>query len=319
MKGSRRDPFEGLVLDEHFVRAARFSEPPALERVRRRGAVTVVPARRRWTRRLGWRSLPGHRVARMLTLLSLFAAFFGIAFGVYRQASRSMPTPAARAADVTVRVFSGRAAALASAADDVPGGARGGVPLTTEGSLNPGAVAAAGVGAQAAGSSGSGEDAGAGDDPPAPIWASVLRVRDCVRPAGDSAEATLVAVSCQTPHPEEVTGLVDLRRRFGAWPGTADVAAYARSACRKELAVYPGVGTAAYDAAAMVPGRAAWDGGVRVLVCTIRLPSGLPGGVGGTELASPATPVPAATASATHASAATASAGGAARPGGTST
>jgi Septum formation len=287
VKGSRRDPFEGLVLDEHFVRSARFTEPTASDRVRRRKPVTGLPGRLRWARRLGWRSVRQRRFARALTMLSLFAAFAGIAFGVYRQAVRAIPAPSTRAADVTVRVFNRGDASAAPAAT------AGKVPLTAGGSVDPAASAASVGGAPTA--TGPAIDPNSGPDSadtgaPGPAWETNLRVGDCVAPTTVDGSPLLTLVPCATPHPEEVSGIVDLGRRFGPWPGQTAIIDLAQSACRSALIGYTGSRVTQSDAAAMVPGRSAWDAGARRVICTIRLPFSEPGSGAsdGPVLASPA-------------------------------
>jgi hypothetical protein len=249
---SDRDPFEGLRLDEGFVRDARFIEPSAADR-RHGDGITgrldrghVVPARS-WLSRLlhGVVRVSRHRARAVAALaLTLGLLSLGVLF---------------------VRQNAGRGGQNASPA----GPAAGPAIETTATALYGGGKSADMSGARPA-------------DRPAPPPRANLVVPvavavaaddgDCLWwPSGEAGSLDAREVDCAAPHRGEVTGIIDLARRFPVWPRDDTLGDVVATACRAALparlgAVSPKI--AAWPGALHVS-RVAWGGDARVLVCIL--------------------------------------------------
>jgi hypothetical protein len=231
------DPFEGLRLDEGFVRAARFIEPAAAERgksgdQRRSGQCQVVPAHRGlpgFFHGLVWPPRPrrrSHRVAQVLAVLAVAVGMISLMVvtlrhNVGRGGTAAAPPPSAANQ-------AGRPASTASAA----GTTAPGVQITT----------------------------------------NVLRGLhrgDCVtwQPPG-AAEARVV--TCGESHLAEVTRIVELGSQFTGWPGRDALDALAATACPAALAGYVDGSRRglAPVAGSLLPSAQGWTDGVRRLACT---------------------------------------------------
>jgi hypothetical protein len=198
MASRHQDPFEGLRLDERFVRGARFLEPSAAERGQ------VVPAPRGLPgflhRLVSPPRLPGRsrRIARMVTFLAIVVGMITITVVALRQTAT-----------------------------------RGGVGTSSR------------LGALAASPGGSPS-----------VMAPVAPVR----------------VSCDQPHIDEVTRLVDLDPVFTRWPGASTVAQAAQDRCAGALRDFAGAIDAAphHIVGTIYPSEPSWQDGARLVACTVR-------------------------------------------------
>jgi len=204
MASRHQDPFEGLRLDERFVRGARFIEPSAAERSRSRGRPAsrpcqVVPAPR---------GLPGffHRlvspprppgrsrqIARMVTFMAIIVGMVTITVVALRQTASRTGQGLASPASAT------------SLGTSVAGSATT-IPLASEPLTGPAAGFAI-----------------------SPTLVASLRPGDCLNwtptPAGAPGPVTPVVpmrVACRSSHIDEVTRMVDLSSTFDAWPGATE-------------------------------------------------------------------------------------------------
>ena len=270
-----RDPFDGLRLDERFVRSARFIEPSATDRRQdgdgKRGApCQVQPAPR---------GLPGffhrlvsppkpaprrRRAARLVATAALALGMVSLAVVLLRQnASRTQtgaepvtvvagPTVQVTGTDAGTSMESATATATAKATTPGAGVAAGGDATVTapavERQTAPGVVVTASVMASL-------------DRGVCLAWTS----------ASGAAATGVRVVDCLTPHRAEVTGLVDLAERFPAWPGRGALDGVVEQSCPDALADYrvedqrnllaqPG---GAY------PTQPEWAGESRVLACLV--------------------------------------------------
>jgi hypothetical protein len=100
-----------------------------------------------------------------------------------------------------------------------------------------------------------------------------LRTGQCVDSAANGVSG-LKVVPCGLAHDGEIYATFRLARR--AWPGAAAVAAGARQGCTARIGGYlnPQLAAAIMTEAYIVPGRGAWEAGVRTVVCEIRSASG---------------------------------------------
>jgi Septum formation len=236
------DPFEGLRLDEGFVRAARFIEPAAAERgkfgdQRRSGQCQVVPAHRGlpgFFHGLVWPPHPRRRPRRVAQVLAVLAVAVGMISLMV----------------VTLRHNVGRGG---TAAAPPPSAAnRAGRPASTASAPESTAV---------------------GVQIPAAVLRGLHR-GDCVtwEPAGRPAVAGAKVVTCGEAHVAEVTRIVELGSQFTGWPGRDVLDALAVTACPAALAGYvdgsrrglaPVVGS-------LLPSVEGWTDGVRRLACTVQ-------------------------------------------------
>ncbi|ABD12988.1 hypothetical protein Francci3_3636 [Frankia casuarinae] len=254
MASRHQDPFEGLRLDERFVRGARFLEPSAAERSRQHGRPAssrcqVVPASR---------GLPGffHRlvapprppgrprqIARMVTFMAIIVGMITITVVALRQtANRTSPT----AARLVPTTSSGSSAATKQTA----------VPAATGTLTGP----PAGFGIR-------------------PDLLAALRPGDCLNwtpyPAGSPASVDPVVpvrVSCREPHIDEVTRMVDLAVLFHRWPGASVVAEVTDERCAGALREFPGTvdSTPHRTVGTIYPSEPSWQLGAHAAVCTVR-------------------------------------------------
>ncbi|WP_250643259.1 septum formation family protein [Frankia sp. AiPa1] len=255
MASRHQDPFEGLRLNERFVRGARFLEPSAVERCRSGGPLAsarcqVVPAPR---------GLPGffHRlvspprppgrsrqIARMVTFMAIIVGMITITVVALRQtATRSGP-----------------GMGLASRSTTATAASAGGIPTTRS------AVT------------------GGRSEPPAgyavsPALMASLSPGNCLAwtplPAGGTDVLRPVAparVSCDRPHIDEVTRVVSVGRPGERFPGASTLAARAQERCEGALRELTGAIDAAphLTVGAIYPSEPSWGDGVRVAACTAR-------------------------------------------------
>ncbi|SNQ45704.1 conserved hypothetical protein [Frankia canadensis] len=243
MASRHQDPFEGLRLDERFVRGARFLEPSAAERGR-----PVVPAPRGLPGMLHrlvappWLPRRSRRIARMVTFVAIVVGMITITVVALRQTA--------------TRGGVGTAARLGALAAS-PGG-------------SPTAMSALGGGSLA--------------EPPAgyavtPALLAALRRGDCLtwKPYDASTASVLtpvapVRVSCDRPHIDEVTRLVDLDPVFTRWPGASTVAQAAQDRCAGALRDFAGAidATPHHVVGAIYPSEPSWQAGARIVACTVR-------------------------------------------------
>jgi hypothetical protein len=248
---SDRDPFEGLRLDEGFVRAARFIEPSAADRrhggeVGRLGGNQVFPARRGLPRLVrGVVGASRHR-ARALAALALTLGLLSLGVLFVRQnagrggQSASPASPAAGPAietTATALYGGGKSADMSGARP-----AERPAPPPRSNFVVPVAVALA------------------ADDGDCMWW-----------PSGEAGPLDAREVDCAAPHRGEVTGIIDLARRFPAWPREEALGEVLATACQAALPVRLGAVSPAIAAwpGALHVSRVAWEGDARVLVCIL--------------------------------------------------
>lgn len=274
----RRDPFEGVNLDDEFVRAARFVEPSAAERTgvgaapgtstRARvlargrrpvsGRRTARRAAGRAVRGVGWVRRSHRNAARFLALLALLlgVAAAGVLLMIRQGAGRPGHT--------------GRWASPAGGT-----GAGGSIRAVGTFAVMPGALALD------------------------PTLDAMLRPGVCLNWAkGAGGRTTARAVDCGRAHLDEVTSVLDLRAAgSSSWPGQDSLLGLAETRCVASLAGYlPAApnpapahlpssrsGPAAAPspaaarglvAAAVYPDESAWRGGAHHLACTGHAASG---------------------------------------------
>jgi hypothetical protein len=99
-----------------------------------------------------------------------------------------------------------------------------------------------------------------------------LRPGDCLNSAPNGLDVTVL--SCATPHDAEVFAAFPLTA--SAWPGTAAVQSQASNGCLSRLAGYlnPQLVNAGLAQEYFYPDRAAWQAGVRTVVCEVSASSG---------------------------------------------
>lgn len=111
--------------------------------------------------------------------------------------------------------------------------------------------------------------------PPRPPLPAAFRLRtgDCIDAAANGVSGLRV-VSCGLAHDGEVYATFQLARQ--AWPGPAAVAAGARQGCTARIGGYlsPQLAAAIMTESYIVPGRGAWEAGVRTVVCEIHSAAG---------------------------------------------
>jgi hypothetical protein len=252
MASRHQDPFEGLRLDERFVRGARFLEPSAAERSRQHGRphsgrCQVVPAPRGlpgfFHRLVAPPKPPGRprQIAQMITFIAIIVGMITITVVALRQtATRGGPGTATRPA--------------------APSASQGGAV-----SARPAVI-------------------GSLSGPPAgyavpPTLLSALRRGDCLNWTPYPAAAPVpmvpvvpVRVSCDRPHIDEVTRLVNLAPLFGRWPGASTVAQVAATRCAGALRDFAGAidATPHYIVGTIYPSEPSWQDGARSVACTVR-------------------------------------------------
>ncbi|ONH36337.1 septum formation family protein [Protofrankia sp. BMG5.30] len=247
-----RDPFEGLHLDDTFVRSARFIEPSADERLAAsgeaaRGRCRVEPVRSKGQRVFyRWMWTPGsprrRRATRLVAFLTLLAGMAGLGLFLLRNNPRAAVVSApAPSAGTPVRMQEPGLADSAAAASPATSPAVLSVPAqrfvlepTLLGELRPG---------------------------------------DCLLWAPDSAhEVTPAKVGCDQPHLDQVTGVVDLAAPFPGWPGRPALdAATARDCVAAARAIFGDTGSVpGLKVASIYPEESAWQAGTHALVCTVR-------------------------------------------------
>ncbi len=254
-----QDPFEGLCLDDRFVRGARFVEPSADERAVTHGEVRsahcrVQPAHRgvpsafqRWA----WApaSPRGRRATRFVALVTVLAGVAGLGLfllrhGVPRMAAVSAPAPSA---GIPARVYD------------------------RAGSGSPG-VAPASPAVNVASPPPGGDQRFAVD---AALLAG-LREGDCLTWTPDPARTVLpIRVPCEQPHVDQVTRVLDLAGPFPAWPvwpGPHELASATRMNCPDVARSLAGSTETVPDVwtASMYPEEPEWLAGAHGLVCTVR-------------------------------------------------
>ncbi|MBX6389248.1 MAG: septum formation family protein [Frankia sp.] len=238
------DPFENLRLDEGFVRAARFIEPSAAERMRggdRRdpGRCQVVPAHRRLSpgmHRMVWAPHPGRRgrrAARIIAMIAVLAGVISIIVALRHGGSRTAGTTTS-AATGPAPVSPSQPAAV------VPPRSAGGIVVS------------------------------------AALLAS-LREGSCVDwdPTTPNGGLAARVVPCGEDHRAEVVRMVRLDLRFPGenWPGVAALDAVAAAECGTAFADYvarvrPPDATPVRGS--LEPGAEAWAAGARQLACTVQ-------------------------------------------------
>ncbi|WP_251736392.1 septum formation family protein [Frankia sp. R82] len=254
MAPRHEDPFEGLRLNERFVRGARFLEPSADERGRSPEATAttrcqVVAAPRGlpgfFHRMVSPPTPPGRsrRIARMVTFLAIVVGMITITVVALRQtATRGGTGISATARSGATMAAAGSTPTLRSA--------------VTSGRSEP----PAGYAVTAA------------------LMAS-LRPGDCLAwtplPAGDIdvlRPVTPVRVGCDRPHIDQVTRVVELAGPAENFPGASALAQRARDRCAGALRDRTGAVDAAPHLAvgAIYPSEPSFAAGVRVGVCTVR-------------------------------------------------
>jgi hypothetical protein len=99
-----------------------------------------------------------------------------------------------------------------------------------------------------------------------------LRPGNCINSAPNGLGVTVL--SCATPHDAEVFAAFPLTA--SSWPGTAAVRRQASNGCVSRLAGYlnPQYANAGFAQEYFYPDRAAWQAGVRTVVCEIRASTG---------------------------------------------
>ncbi|CUU55731.1 Septum formation [Parafrankia irregularis] len=264
------DPFEGVRLDERFVRSARFLEPSAMERAGRfppaSGArCTVVPAPR-GLHGLVFRLFvapprPAPRARRLtwvLAVLTLALGMISLTFIALRQTARSVP----------VATLPQPALGISTTSSTLASHEAGGQVATTATRFATGPSSLAGNGAAA----GLAAAASQGFDLTPALFAG-LRAGDCLAwPAAPATRLAPVPVDCSQPHIDEITKVVDRAGGDASWPGADVLSASATDLCGGSLLASAGAfGVASSGVVATVwPDRASWEGGVHGLACTIR-------------------------------------------------
>jgi hypothetical protein len=116
-------------------------------------------------------------------------------------------------------------------------------------------------------------------EPPAgyavtPTLLAVLRRGDCLTwtPSAALTPVAPVRVSCDQPHIDEVTRLVDLDPVFTRWPGASTVAQAAQDRCAGALRDFAGAIDAAphHIVGTIYPSEPSWQDGARLVACTVR-------------------------------------------------
>jgi hypothetical protein len=268
-----RDPFDGLRLDERFVRGARFIEPPATDRrpdgdAQRGAPVQVSPAPRGlpgFFHRLVAPPTPaprGRRAARLVATVALAVGMVSLAVVLLRQnATRVQPgtEPSSVVAGPTVELTAAASASQSESASRVTPGADAGT--------------GAGSGAGVPGTSLTGDRQTApGVVVPAAVMPSLDRGVCLTWTTAAGPVATGVGVvDCSAPHRAEVTGIVALADRFPAWPGRGALDGVVEQACPAALdehMVTDPRGLLAQPGGAY-PAQAEWAGEARALVCLV--------------------------------------------------
>jgi Septum formation len=106
---------------------------------------------------------------------------------------------------------------------------------------------------------------------PAPAVFS-LRAGDCINSAPNGLSATVL--SCASPHDAEVFATFSLTG--SSWPGDAIAQQQAANGCASMLGGYlnPALANAGFAQEYVYPDKAAWQAGVRTVICEIRASSG---------------------------------------------
>jgi hypothetical protein len=99
-----------------------------------------------------------------------------------------------------------------------------------------------------------------------------LRPGDCINSGPNGLAVT--RLSCATPHDAEVFATFSLPK--ASWPGTAVIRQQAGDGCASRLMDYlnPQLADAGLSQEFVYPDRAAWQAGVRTVVCEVSSPSG---------------------------------------------
>ncbi len=250
-----RDPFEGLHLDDSFVRSARFIEPSADERATASGGAPhghcrVEPVHQEGHRafyRWVWASNSprGRRATRLVAFLTLLAGMAGLGLFLLRHGPRAAVVSAvASSAGTPVRMQ-----------DRVPTAAAGSIPATSP-ATSPAVLS---VRAQRFALE--------------PSLLAGLRPGDCLVWSPDPArEVTPTRAGCDQPHLDQVTGVVDLTGPFPGWPGRPALDAAASKDCADAARnLFGGADAVPHmRVASIYPEEAAWQAGTHALVCTVR-------------------------------------------------
>lgn len=291
MAPRRQDPFEGLRLDERFVREARFIEPSAAERTapsgpRRARRCQVVPAPR---------GLPGifhrlvsppspvsarQRLARLVAALTLAVGMVGLTFVALRHGGGRGVPAAAEPAVVSESTTVLANATTAGTTADVARAATGDESAGAVGDAIPDGVVDGGTARDATAATPSVDPfTGAVDGfGLTPALLRMLRPGDCLAWTPAAGSVAPSRVDCAAPHVDEVTRIVDVADRFDAWPGPITLRATAREDCAGAMREFVGgrdfVGgldvAPHYVVGSLIPDRASWERGARQIVCTIR-------------------------------------------------
>ncbi len=99
-----------------------------------------------------------------------------------------------------------------------------------------------------------------------------LRPGDCLNSSPNGLSVTIL--SCSTPHDGEVFAAFSLTAP--SWPGDAAVQSQANNGCLSRIAGYvgPEFANAGLAQEYFYPDQAAWQAGVRTVVCEVRAPAG---------------------------------------------
>jgi hypothetical protein len=105
---------------------------------------------------------------------------------------------------------------------------------------------------------------------PAAIFS--LRVGECINSAPNGQSFTVL--SCASPHDAEVFATYSLAG--SSWPGAAVVQQEAASGCASRIAGYvnPAFAEAGFSQEYVYPDQAAWQAGLRTVICEVRASSG---------------------------------------------
>ena len=269
MAPRRQDPFEGLRLDERFVRDAKFHEPSAAERLGASGSASgkrcqVVPASRGlpgFFHRFVSPPRPGppaRRLARLLAVLTLTIGLVSLTL-------------------LALRHTAGRGSQLA--APPTPTSGAGTLPTSVLSAAQTGATGTSGDGSRSTGEPGEPPPNGDPAGTPAagftltPALISQLSPGHCLNwTAASAAPVVPTLVSCDAPHVDKVTRVVDLAGRFSTWPGGEALRTAANDLCgnpRSAPAASPG-DDPGQVVGVLHPDRPSWERGVRQAVCTVR-------------------------------------------------